>query len=148
MDGLFQAFSTRTSGLSVVSLAALHPAVLVSYLIMMYVSAYPIAISVRQTNVYEEKSLGIYGSNNDETKTENDKEPSYASAHILRQLGFDVWFLFLGLFIIAIAEGKKLQDPNDTSFTLFGEFAQKMRRSSCLILPQLASSKLFRPTAR
>lgn len=27
---------------------------------MMYISVYPIAISIRRTNVYEEKSLGIY----------------------------------------------------------------------------------------
>lgn len=27
---------------------------------MMYVSVYPIAMSVRSTNVYEEKSLGIF----------------------------------------------------------------------------------------
>lgn len=27
---------------------------------MMYVSVYPIALSVRSTNVYEEKSLGLF----------------------------------------------------------------------------------------
>lgn len=30
---------------------------------MMYVSVYPIAMSVRSTNVYEEKSLGIFEDN-------------------------------------------------------------------------------------
>jgi Trk-type K+ transport system membrane component len=29
-------------------------------MIMMYISVYPIAMSIRNTNVYEEKSLGIY----------------------------------------------------------------------------------------
>lgn len=62
LDGLFQAIATRTAGFAVTNLQLVHPAVLVSYMIMMYISVYPIAISVRQTNVYEEKSLGIYAS--------------------------------------------------------------------------------------
>ena len=99
------------------NISALHPGIQVSYLIMMYISAFPIAISVRRTNVYEEKSLGIYGSSFDEQ--EDEKEPSYVGAHLRRQLSFDLWFIFLGLFIVAIAEGPRLQDPNDIAFSLF-----------------------------
>ena len=42
------------------NLQLLHPSILVSYLVMMYISVYPVAISIRRTNVYEEQSLGIY----------------------------------------------------------------------------------------
>ena len=66
LDGFFQAVSTRTAGFSVTNLQLLHPAVLVSYLVMMYISVFPIAISIRRTNVYEEKSLGIYVTDEDE----------------------------------------------------------------------------------
>lgn len=86
----------------------------------MYISVLPIAISVRRTNVYEEKSLGIWGSASEENEDEG--EPSYVGAHLRRQLSFDLWYIFLGLFIIAIVEGDRLQssDPNDqSSFTLF-----------------------------
>ena len=117
IDGLFQASSTRTAGFSVVDLADLHPAIQVSYLIMMYISVFPIAISMRRTNVYEEKSLGIYGSKNEEN--EDDHEPSYIGAHLRKQLSFDLWYVFLGLFIIAIAEGDKLANASDFGFTLF-----------------------------
>ena len=117
LDGLFQAVSTRTAGFALVNLANLHPGIQVSYLIMMYISVFPIAISVRRTNVYEEKSLGIWGSSVEEA--EDDKEPSYVGAHLRRQLSFDLWYIFLGLFIIAIAEGPRLQNPTDTAFTLF-----------------------------
>ena len=72
---------------------------------------------MRRTNVYEEKSLGIYGSTKEET--EDDKEPSYLGAHLRRQLSFDLWYIFLGLFIIAIAEGGRLANTNEYSFTLF-----------------------------
>lgn len=86
-------------------------------MIMMYISVFPVAISVRRTNVYEEKSLGIYGSSTEES--EDEKEPSYVGAHLRRQLGFDLWYISLGLFIIAIAEGNQLANTNESAFTLF-----------------------------
>lgn len=85
-------------------------------MLMMYISVLPIAISVRRTNVYEEKSLGIYGSPAEENEDEG--EPSYVGAHLRRQLSFDLWYIFLGLFIISISEGTRLQS-GDPAFTLF-----------------------------
>jgi Trk-type K+ transport system membrane component len=77
----------------------------------MYISVFPIAISVRRTNVYEEQSLGIWGSPFEDE--EDGKDPSYVGAHLRRQLSFDLWYVFLGLFIIAIAEGRHLQNVNE-----------------------------------
>lgn len=116
LDGWFQAVSTRTAGFGVVNLASLHPAIQVSYLVMMYISVLPIAISVRRTNVYEEKSLGIYG--NQQEEDEDEGEPSYVGAHLRRQLSFDLWYIFMGFFIIAISEGNRLQS-GDPAFTMF-----------------------------
>ena len=78
---------------------------------MMYISVLPIAISVRGTNVYEEKSLGIWG--NPEEDVDGTKDVSYVGAHLRRQLSFDLWYLALGLFIISIAEGRHLQNVNE-----------------------------------
>ncbi|OJJ49024.1 hypothetical protein ASPZODRAFT_60309 [Penicilliopsis zonata CBS 506.65] len=121
LDGLFQAASTRTAGFGVVDIGDLHPAIQVSYLIMMYISVFPIAISMRRTNVYEEKSLGIYSGADEEEddESEHNNAPSYIGAHLRKQLSFDLWYVFLGLFIIAIAEGSRLMDMNDYSFQLF-----------------------------
>ncbi|PGG98238.1 hypothetical protein AJ80_09563 [Polytolypa hystricis UAMH7299] len=123
VDGLFQATATRTAGLSVISLSTLHPAIQVSYLIMMYISVFPIAISMRRTNVYEERSLGIYyPADEDEDGVDQGdrmKEPSYVGAHLRKQLSFDLWFVFLGLFIIAIVEGHRLENTNQSAFTMF-----------------------------
>ena len=83
----------------------------------MYISVFPIAISVRRTNVYEEKSLGIYGGAAEDSQDE--KEPSYVGAHLRRQLSFDLWYLFLGFFVVAIAEGNRLQNTNEYAFTMF-----------------------------
>jgi Cation transport protein len=90
-------------------------------MIMMYISVLPIAISVRRTNVYEERSLGIYGSKGEDIEDEG--EPSYVGAHLRRQLSFDLWYIFLGFFIITISEGTRLQsgDPNFTMFAVLFE---------------------------
>ncbi|AMD19123.1 HBR222Wp [Eremothecium sinecaudum] len=139
LNGLFQAVSTRTTGFSVLDISLLHPAIQVSYMVMMYVSVMPVAISIRRTNVYEEQSLGIYGEMipiiadpmpdssglerdtsdiQSETNMEQDTK-SFISAHLRKQLSFDLWFMFLGLFIICIAEGSKIRDPTRVNFTVF-----------------------------
>lgn len=117
VNGLFQAVSTRVAGFACVNLAELHPGIQVSYLVMMYISVLPIAISVRRTNVYEEKSLGIYSSMSDDSVDE--REPSYVNAHLRRQLSYDLWYIFVGLFIIAVAEGRDLENTNEYAFTIF-----------------------------
>jgi potassium uptake Trk family protein len=114
LAGLFQAASTRTAGFAVVNIVELHPAVQVSYLIMMYISVFPIAMSIRQSNVYEEKSLGVWVA-----EDEDEAQSSYLSHHLRRQLSFDLWFVFLGFFLIAIIEGARLENTNEYAFSLF-----------------------------
>jgi Trk-type K+ transport system membrane component len=108
LNGLFEATSTRTAGFSCVNLADLHPGVQVSYMIMMYISVFPIAISVRRTNVYEEQSLGIYGGGDEIEEQAHGSDLSYVGAHLRRQLSFDLWYIFVGLFILAISEGPRV----------------------------------------
>ncbi|KAI0097628.1 cation transport protein-domain-containing protein [Nemania sp. FL0031] len=120
LDGWFQAASTRTAGFSCLNLAELHPAVQTSYLIMMYISVFPVAISIRQTNVYEEKSLGVYESVND---VDDDKQPSisYLGTHLRRQLSFDLWYVFLGYFILTITEGPRIMSGEISMFAVLFE---------------------------
>ncbi|CZS92547.1 uncharacterized protein RAG0_03156 [Rhynchosporium agropyri] len=117
LAGWFQATSTRTAGFSVVNIAELRPAIQVSYMIMMYISAFPVAMSVRRTNVFEERSLGIWGRG--KHNHDADSPTSYVGAHLRRQLSSDMWYIFLGLFIIAIAEGKHLENTQEDAFTGF-----------------------------
>ena len=59
ISGLFQATGVRTAGLYVISMSEIAPALLVLYTAAMYISAIPVIISIRSTNVYEERSLGV-----------------------------------------------------------------------------------------
>lgn len=60
INGLFQSLAVRAGGFYVVSLSSIRISLQVLYLVMMYISAYPVAITMRNSNVYEERSLGIF----------------------------------------------------------------------------------------
>ncbi|KAF4506811.1 hypothetical protein G6O67_006855 [Ophiocordyceps sinensis] len=118
--GFFQAASTRTAGFAAVNMSDLHPAMPVLYMIMMYISVFPIAISIRRTNVYEEKSLGVY----QEASADDDNDASalsYVGSHLRRQLSFDLWYVFLGFFILAISEGDMIMAHKFDMFAVLFE---------------------------
>ncbi|ODV97691.1 hypothetical protein PACTADRAFT_83126 [Pachysolen tannophilus NRRL Y-2460] len=130
IDGLFQAISTRTAGFTVVNLADLHPSVQVSYMLMMYISVLPLAISIRRTNVYEEQSLGVYSTPKDDDEKDNTTK-TFIGTHLRKQLSFDLWFIFLGLFIICIVEGSRLES-GDINFTIFQILFEIVSAYSCV----------------
>lgn len=90
-------------------------------MIMMYISIFPIAISIRRTNVYEEKSLGVY---HDKNAVDHNAEASaltYVSTHLRRQLSFDLWYVFVGFFLLAISEGSSLKAKDFDLFDILFE---------------------------
>ncbi len=68
LDGLFQALAVRNGGFYVVSIPNLRIGLLILYVIMMYISVYPVVITMRNSNVYEERSLGIYADDPQEVR--------------------------------------------------------------------------------
>lgn len=122
LDGLLQATAVRAAGFGIVTLADLAPAVKVLYVVMMYISvckctvhvAYtrrivcslvpttqfldPIAMSVRSTNVYEERSLGLFNPHDHDTGDSEDTFVAsgdrmtvwsrYLAMHARQQLAF------------------------------------------------------------
>lgn len=121
VNGLFQAAATRTAGFSSLPFSGLHPAMPVLYMIMMYISVFPIAISIRRTNVYEENSLGMYPKKDDDDAEDDSNAVSYVSHHLRRQLSFDLWYVFLGFFLLAISEGGKLKNGRFDLFAVLFE---------------------------
>ncbi|KZS90153.1 TrkH-domain-containing protein [Sistotremastrum niveocremeum HHB9708] len=122
-DGLFQSLAVRASGFSIVNLSALAPSVQFLYVVMMYIAVFPVAMSIRSTNVYEEKSLGVFVP---EPEDEEDVEPQfrgiqnrrerifkYLGWHVRHQLSFDLWWLVIGIWLVAIIERDKLMDEDN-----------------------------------
>jgi potassium uptake Trk family protein len=57
---LFEGFSIPSGGYAIVSPSSMYFDVQVLWLVIFYTAAYPHIITMRKTNVYEERSLGIY----------------------------------------------------------------------------------------
>lgn len=110
LAAIFQAASSRHTGTSTFNLAEVNPAVQFSLLVMMYIAIFPIAMAVRASNTYEEQSLGVYDG---DVGLNEQKGSAYLLTHMQNQLSFDLWYMFLGIFCICIAESRRIMDPND-----------------------------------
>lgn len=120
--GLFQSVAVRAAGFAIVPMNSIAPAVKVMFVIMMYISVYPIAMSVRSTNVYEERSLGLFDDDEDDDDLDEEEEDlgkkrganavaKYLGFHVRRQLAFDMWWIVGALLLVCIIERPNLNDP-------------------------------------
>ena len=142
LDGLFQALAVRSGGFYVVSISTLRIGLLILYVIMMYISVYPVVITMRNSNVYEERSLGIYA---DDPQVKGKKEISsspddknfvgrikrtltnkpgsqtesrgyFVRQQLRGQLAHDLWWIVLAVLFITITETSQFErDPIDYS---------------------------------
>ncbi|TFK93269.1 TrkH-domain-containing protein [Polyporus arcularius HHB13444] len=128
IDAVLNAAACRNAGYQPIPVSQLMPAVQVLSVIMMYIAIYPIAMSVRATNVYEAKSLGVYADDEGDDELNDDalwNRPSesrvaiwgkYLMRHARRQLSFDMWWLAVSLFLLCIIERDNLIDPAKQSY--------------------------------
>ncbi|OJD35784.1 cation transporter [Diplodia corticola] len=154
IDGLFQALAVRSGGFYVVPITSVRISLQVLYVIMMYISVYPVVITMRNSNVYEERSLGIYADDPhlnalDEMR---DEKPSFfgfvkerflgpkgeeqTKSYFLRQqlqaqLAHDLWWLVLAVFVIMIMEGSQFErDP--VNFSVFNVIFETVSGYGCV----------------
>ncbi len=115
LDGLFQAIAVRASGFSIVKMSSLKIGVQVLYVLMMYLAVYPVAISIRSTNVYEERSLGIHAEEKeimDGPFTDHKTRLRFVGQQVSLLIGHDCWFLAISsLFIVWIETDNFDRDP-------------------------------------
>ncbi|KAL2075097.1 hypothetical protein VTL71DRAFT_39 [Oculimacula yallundae] len=116
LDGMFQTVSVRCSGFNIVSIAPLPCALLVLYIGMMYVSAFPVTITIRTSNVYEERSLGVYsaseafqvdGDRPSTAKSGNRDRFFFLHQQLSSQISYDAWSIMLALVVIGFLQGSE-----------------------------------------
>jgi Trk-type K+ transport system membrane component len=148
LDGLFQAFAVRSGGFYVVPISSVRISLQVLYVIMMYISVYPVVITLRNTNVYEERSLGIYA---DDPRYQAqqaapkqgffgrllatrpfDDTTQYFVRHQLRaQLSHDIWGIVLAIFVITCIEAHSFErDP--AVFSVFNIIFETVSAYGCV----------------
>ncbi|KAF8647560.1 hypothetical protein AX16_006617 [Volvariella volvacea WC 439] len=128
--GLFQGLAARASGFSIVPLASMSPALQFLYVVMMYIAVYPVAMSIRSTNVYEERSLGVFEEPDEDVEEEpedgelkklgrRERIGRYLNWHVRKQLSVDIWWLVWAVFFIAIIERRNILDEEKKWFDMF-----------------------------
>jgi len=152
LDGLFQALAVRSGGFYVVSIPGLRIGLLILYVVMMYISVYPVVITMRNSNVYEERSLGIYADDPQESHEErsgdasffgrirrtltNQAKPTESRGYFVRQqlrgqLAHDIWWIVLAVLFITITETSNFErDP--VSYSVFNILFEVVSGYGCV----------------
>ncbi|KAI9275777.1 cation transporter [Phascolomyces articulosus] len=138
--GLFQGVSTRNAGFTAVHILLLNPGTQIVYIIAMYIKSYPVGISIRNSNVYQERELGIYSDDmtpDHELSTEQHhtspklrrfptmssvmttskklipKQPSfYVMTQIQRMVTREICWVIIGIFCICVIEAEAIMKPS------------------------------------
>ena len=133
-----------------VAIPALRISLQVLYVIMMYVSVYPVVITMRNSNVYEERSLGIYADDPSLSGEKRQKDTiletlkrrltgqsiqesrSYFVRQQLRaQLAHDVWWIVLAVFLVMIVEASQFE-RNPAAFSVFHVIFEVVSAYGCV----------------
>lgn len=142
LAAIFQAASARHTGTASFNLANVNPAVQFSLLVMMYISIYPIAISIRMSSDYEDQSVGLHEA--EESLDEQKGGKSYLINHLRNQLSFDLWYIFLGVFCISCSESKRIMSRKDYVSTALPRYRQFLYFPSSSKSFQLMVTLVFR----
>ncbi|KAI8970847.1 cation transport protein-domain-containing protein [Pilobolus umbonatus] len=137
LDGLYQSVATRSAGQSIVDLMSINPGTQIVFIVAMYIGVYPVSISMRHSNVYQERALGIYrGENEDDINHSNHahddmnihglkrqttltsvmttsrklfrKPDFYVMTQIQRQLTSEICWVIGCIFIICVIEAESI----------------------------------------
>ncbi|KAI9279003.1 cation transport protein-domain-containing protein [Phascolomyces articulosus] len=135
MLGFFQGISTRNAGFTAVNILILNPGTQIVYIIAMYIAAYPVGITIRNSNVYQERELGIYSDGRQQEESTPEvtklsrfptissvmttskklipKRPSfYVMTQVQRMLTREIMWVIAGIFCICVIEAEAIMGPS------------------------------------
>jgi len=114
---------------------------------MMYISVYPVVITMRNSNVYEERSLGIYsgdenggqdsqqsflrGLRNRVSATSAPQKRYFVQQQLRAQLAHDLWWIVLAVIFITITETSQFErDP--VTYSVFNVVFETISAYGCV----------------
>ncbi|RSL74756.1 hypothetical protein CEP53_000052 [Fusarium sp. AF-6] len=138
LAGLFQALCVRFGGFHITDIANLHIGLQVLYAITMLILAYPIRNSIRRTNVYEQRSLGMFIPPDDQDPEWDGRENAlmHEFGRLGRQIrqGFtrhDAWALMIAVLVITTIEsGQFRRDP--VHYSIFNVMFEVVSAYGCV----------------
>ncbi|KAG6554125.1 hypothetical protein Mapa_004041 [Marchantia paleacea] len=112
--GIYQSVSVRNSGGAVVAISELSPTMLVLYVFMMYIAAYPIFLLRQNSSEYEKADIAVFH----ETKLKPDTTDNSLLFQTRKLLAKDSAYLCVIIFTICVIEGNRVvEDP--LNFSIF-----------------------------
>ena len=148
----------RSGGFYVVAIPSLRIGLLVLYVLMMYISVYPVVITMRNSNIYEERSLGIYSddpaiaSSDAVDSEEKGRKPGlirglkrkmttqspprenrgyFVRQQLRGQLAHDLWWIVLAILFINMIETSQFErDP--VNFSVFNYIFEIISAYGCV----------------
>ncbi|SAM09624.1 hypothetical protein [Absidia glauca] len=131
---------TIVAGFSVVNVALLNPGTILVYIVAMYIGVYPVAISMRNSNVYQERSLGMYRTETDHQDTDDydnsngailklrkqrtinsvmtsskkifQQPDFFVMTQLQQQLSQDICWVIVGVFCVCVLEAQAIMSPS------------------------------------
>ncbi|KAH8930445.1 TrkH-domain-containing protein [Atractiella rhizophila] len=121
---LIQSLLIRSAGMQLIPVGSLSPAQQFWYAVLMYITVYPIAVSIRSTNVYENKSVGVFEEDSDSEAEEADLDKKndpgeYVGYHVRKLLEFDIWWLVFGIWLICVSERALIRNSSNNDWFNF-----------------------------
>lgn len=137
----FKVFGVRSSGFYIVNTSDVAPSLQFFYLVTTYLSAFPVLLSLRESNIYEEchgehdapksKIWVSFSPPSDHDLRNLTYSSSSSQTHIQNQLAYDLWWLLLAVFLISIIEHTPLISPDTSSIF----FSRSSLRTAQLVFP-------------
>lgn len=146
LASLFQSVSTRSSGFQTFTVSQLSPAEQLLEVLMMYIAAFPLMMTMRSTNVYEDRSLFVEETNEDakSEKLEPDSQAiwgRFLGTHIRNQLAYDLWWVMLALWVVLLCEKGKIDSAEFSNMSVFGIIYELMSAYGTVGMSYGATSK-------
>lgn len=121
ISSLFQSVSTRSSGFQTFDISSLTASERLLEVVMMYIAAFPLMMTMRSTNVYEDRSLFVAEPSEKSEESESQAVwGRFIGTHIRNQLAYDLWWVMLALWIVLLCERNKVESEEYSTMSVFG----------------------------
>ncbi|KAJ5899322.1 hypothetical protein N7495_004066 [Penicillium taxi] len=141
LDGLFQALAVRGGGFNVVSFDKLPQGLLILYLLMMYISAFPVSVVIRKSGIIPMQSLDSISQKGEESgisfRGVNLLGPSklarsrFVYEQVRLQMSNDLWWLSCVIILITVVESGHFQSQ-PLAFSTFNIIFEVVSAYSCV----------------
>ncbi|KAL2697423.1 hypothetical protein AAEP93_011327 [Penicillium crustosum] len=131
LDGLFQALAVRGGGFSVVAFDRLPQGLLILYVFMMYISAFPVSAAISSTEVVDDWPAEQPQKESSHPRLARFPHGRFVYKQLRSQFSHDIWWLSLAILLITIIEsGHFTAEP--LAFSTFNIIFEAVSAYSCV----------------